>query len=289
MAKISIGLPVFNGENYISESITSILNQTFTDFELIISDNASSDNTRLICLEFQLLDSRIKYHRQEYNIGINRNFQFVLLNSKSDFFIWASHDDIWDLNWLTSLYNISKKYNTLTYGKVQFINDNGDFTNSTVNLREMVYTSKFVPFRLFKFICDPWLIGKMLLFHGLYPKKLISNSAIDTLTYGNFNNDLYFVYEVLKNCKIKHANVLHYKRVHTSNDSILNSTTIKNISYNKYLLFLKNLFLIKYYTIFFKKNDIMTKLYFILYTPLIPYYILKNIFYNFSYHLKKIK
>ena len=289
MPKISIGLPVFNGEKFLSSSIESILNQTFIDFELIISDNASSDLTSSICQNYTKKDSRIKYYRQKTNIGLYHNFKFVLENTYSEFFIWASHDDLWDSNWLTNLYNISIKYDSLTYGRVQFINENGQFINSTVNLREMAYASKFVPFRLFEFICDPWLIGKMMLFHGLYPKKLITKSAIDTLTYGNFNNDLYFVYEVLKNCKIKNIKTLHYKRVHTLNDSILNSTTNINAPHNKYVLFFKNLFLIKYYTIFFNKNNIKTKICFILFTPLLPYYILKNIFYNFSYHLKKIK
>jgi cellulose synthase/poly-beta-1,6-N-acetylglucosamine synthase-like glycosyltransferase len=65
--KVSIGLAVFNGENYIREAIDSILAQTFTDFELIISDNASTDRTKEICKEYESKDSRTEYYRNPSN------------------------------------------------------------------------------------------------------------------------------------------------------------------------------------------------------------------------------
>jgi glycosyltransferase involved in cell wall biosynthesis len=67
--KISIGLPVRNGEEYLEESIDSILAQTFTDFELIISDNASTDRTEAICRAYAAKDRRIRYYRNPVNIG----------------------------------------------------------------------------------------------------------------------------------------------------------------------------------------------------------------------------
>ncbi len=66
---LSIGLPVFNGEKYISQRIKSILSQTFQNFELIISDNASEDRTSEICINYANKDDRIRYHKQETNIG----------------------------------------------------------------------------------------------------------------------------------------------------------------------------------------------------------------------------
>ncbi|MEZ4707760.1 MAG: glycosyltransferase, partial [Caldilineaceae bacterium] len=67
--KVSIGLAVYNGEDYLSEAIESILNQSFSDFELIISDNASTDRTTAICEAYAAQDARIRYHRNETNIG----------------------------------------------------------------------------------------------------------------------------------------------------------------------------------------------------------------------------
>ena len=92
--KISVGMPVWNGDKTLSAVINSILGQTFTDFELIISDNESSDTTEAICRAYVENDKRIKYFRQESNIGAIKNFQFVLSNSIGTYFMWAAADDL---------------------------------------------------------------------------------------------------------------------------------------------------------------------------------------------------
>src|SRR4030066_62015 len=86
---VSIGMPVYNGEPYIRAALESLLAQTFTDFELIISDNASTDATESICREYAARDSRIDYVRHEKNQGASANFQFVLDQARGEFFIWA--------------------------------------------------------------------------------------------------------------------------------------------------------------------------------------------------------
>ena len=68
--RLSIGLPVYNGENFLAESIESLLGQSYEDFELIISDNASTDGTEDICRSYAQQDSRIRYIRQPHNIGL---------------------------------------------------------------------------------------------------------------------------------------------------------------------------------------------------------------------------
>jgi glycosyltransferase involved in cell wall biosynthesis len=91
---VSIGLAVYNGERYLREAIDSILAQTFTDFELIISDNASTDSTAAICLEYVTRDSRIRYHRNDTNIGGANNENLTFRMSRGKYFRWAAHDDI---------------------------------------------------------------------------------------------------------------------------------------------------------------------------------------------------
>jgi glycosyltransferase involved in cell wall biosynthesis len=91
---VSIGLAVFNGENFIKEAIDSILAQTYQDFELIISDNASTDKTEEICLDYASRDSRIRYHRNSTNIGGANNENRTFQLSKGKYFRWAAHDDI---------------------------------------------------------------------------------------------------------------------------------------------------------------------------------------------------
>ena len=91
--KVSIGMPVFNGEPFIREALDSLLAQTFTNFELIISDNASTDGTEAICREYAACDARIRYVRQPENRGALSNFQFVLDAARGEYFMWAAHDD----------------------------------------------------------------------------------------------------------------------------------------------------------------------------------------------------
>ncbi len=91
---VSIGLPVFNGEDYLEAALESLLTQTFTDFELIISDNASTDRTAAICEAYAAKDARIRYHRNDYNIGAAENFNRVFHLSRGKYFKWAAHDDL---------------------------------------------------------------------------------------------------------------------------------------------------------------------------------------------------
>ena len=92
---VSIGLPVYNGERYLRNSLDALLAQTFTDFELIISDNASTDSTAAICQEYTARDCRIRYVRQRTNIGAAPNHNFVAALARGRLFKWASHDDLY--------------------------------------------------------------------------------------------------------------------------------------------------------------------------------------------------
>ncbi len=93
--KVSIGMPVYNGAEFISQALDALLAQSYTNFELIISDNASTDTTQSICLDYAARDPRIKYVRNEVNIGSVGNFQRVLALSTGEYFMWAAHDDLW--------------------------------------------------------------------------------------------------------------------------------------------------------------------------------------------------
>ena len=99
-AKITIGVPVFNGETSIRRSLDSVLSQTFLDFELIISDNGSTDSTSLICREYAKNDQRIRYIRNEKNMGGIANFKLLLDESKTEYFVWLAADDYWDPTFL---------------------------------------------------------------------------------------------------------------------------------------------------------------------------------------------
>jgi glycosyltransferase involved in cell wall biosynthesis len=97
-------MPVFNGEKYLDGALKALLHQTFTDFELVISDNASTDLTERICREAAERDSRIRYIRQEVNIGAVSNFNYVLQQARGSYFLWAAVDDLWSPNYLETLH-----------------------------------------------------------------------------------------------------------------------------------------------------------------------------------------
>jgi glycosyltransferase involved in cell wall biosynthesis len=124
---VSIGLVVYNGEKLISRAIGSLLAQDYTNFELIISDNASTDNTGKICLDFANKDKRIRYVRQKENIGMAGNFPFVLGEAKGGYFMWAAHDDWWAPTFISDLKTALD--NNPDYGvamsSIERINDDG--------------------------------------------------------------------------------------------------------------------------------------------------------------------
>jgi glycosyltransferase involved in cell wall biosynthesis len=91
--RVSIGLPVYNGETFLAKSLDATLSQTYEDFELIISDNASTDRTAEICASYTARDSRIKYYRNERNIGGGNNFNRTFELSSGEYFQWTTNDD----------------------------------------------------------------------------------------------------------------------------------------------------------------------------------------------------
>ncbi|NOZ52738.1 MAG: glycosyltransferase family 2 protein [Gammaproteobacteria bacterium] len=91
---VSIGLPVFNGATYLPEALESLLAQRYESFELLISDNASSDETQSICESFARRDARIKYLRQAENLGAAKNYNLLVDAAKGRYFKWAAHDDL---------------------------------------------------------------------------------------------------------------------------------------------------------------------------------------------------
>ena len=93
--RLTIGLPVYNSERYVAESIASLLGQSYTDFELIISDNASTDDTPGICERHAKEDSRIRYYRQPTNIGLAPNHNFCAEQARGELFKWAAGDDLY--------------------------------------------------------------------------------------------------------------------------------------------------------------------------------------------------
>jgi len=126
--EVSVGLPVYNGEQYLGEAVQSICEQTFADFELIISDNASTDRTAEICRDMASRDSRIRYMRQPRNIGAARNFDFVARAANGKFLKWTTANDRSDRTMLAKCVDVLQREDdaVLCYGRTCLIDGSGN-------------------------------------------------------------------------------------------------------------------------------------------------------------------
>jgi glycosyltransferase involved in cell wall biosynthesis len=128
MPKLSIGIPVFNGQEFLPELLDSLLAQTFRDFEILICDNASTDRTQDICLEYARIDSRIRYTCNERNLGANPNHNRVFELSTAPLFKWAAHDDLYRPDYLTTCVRLLDENPdvVLAHTGTAFIDEAGD-------------------------------------------------------------------------------------------------------------------------------------------------------------------
>ncbi|ADR19063.1 glycosyltransferase family 2 protein [Calditerrivibrio nitroreducens] len=212
--QVSIGMPVYNGAKFISEALDSLLAQTFTDFELIISDNASTDETEAICREYAAKDKRIRYIRQRENLGAAANFKYVLDQAEGEYFMWAAADDVWDKKWIEKLLPISIINHCIAFGTLQTIDSNSKPLQHPANGRNFAYTgSKFM--RRLKYFLEPAFLGKPNPIYGIYPKRLITPNMFSVLASTKFGADMLFMYALLEHVEIRSdMTVLLYKRIH---------------------------------------------------------------------------
>jgi glycosyltransferase involved in cell wall biosynthesis len=124
---ISVGIPVYNGANYLAGAIESILGQTYQDFELLIQDNASTDRTEEICREFACRDARVSYVRNAENLGAVPNYNLLFERARGRYFKWAPHDDVCAPTFLERCAAVldADPAVVLCSGQTRLINDDG--------------------------------------------------------------------------------------------------------------------------------------------------------------------
>jgi glycosyltransferase involved in cell wall biosynthesis len=128
---VTIGLPVFNSERYIRQSLDSLLAQTYTNFVMVVSDNASTDGTAQICKQYAAADSRVKYFRNDVNIGNPRNFNRVFELASTRYLKWSTADDFWAPTFLERAMEIMEGDSSIALCYPQAILVDADGANPT--------------------------------------------------------------------------------------------------------------------------------------------------------------
>ena len=205
-------MPVYNGERFIRKAIESLLAQTIAEFELIISDNASTDGTEAICRDYAKRDARIRYVRQSVNQGAVANFKFVLEQSAGLYFMWAAADDYWSSNWLEVLLGDFVSGTALAFGHVVSVDESDN----------LIERFKYRGFSNIAFVS--WVqyflreefYYKANYIYGLYKRQGLLRFAFGT-TYGADNH---FVFEVIQQGKLStNPNALFFKRTAATSEA----------------------------------------------------------------------
>jgi glycosyltransferase involved in cell wall biosynthesis len=213
-ATVSIGMPVYNGEKYICEALDSLLNQSHADFELIISDNASTDATEEICRKYAAKDLRIRYIRQSENRGILANFQFVLDEARGEYFMWAAADDAWDVNWIDELLGVIRRTGSRSaFGKIQTISHDSKAIKHYANDLIFDYRGSPLARRLKYFIAFEGA-GKANPMYGIW-----SSNVLRTIILNEYTLDYFIMFDLLKKTEVAGCkNTKIYKRIHLKNE-----------------------------------------------------------------------
>lgn len=176
MPLVSIGLPVYNGSKFIAQALESLLNQSFRDFELIIADNASTDNTYEICRQYAEKDARIVLIRNQVNIGMLQNFRLVFRKSSGTYFMWGSDHDLWSADFIQELSQVlnANAEVVLAYAKAQDIDGAGAKINGTQQPFETYGQSKI---GRIKAVCSR-MSGAGYMIYGLYRSAALAKTSI---------------------------------------------------------------------------------------------------------------
>lgn len=215
---VSVGMPIFNAQNFLGEALYALLNQSYPNLEIIVSDNCSTDDSVLIVKNFMKKDSRIRLIEQETNMGAIRNFEFVLEESKGEFFFWAAHDDLWDEKFVEII--ISKFRNSVDQVHCQYsridvtgiIRETGKY--HYINhpwLRTDFNHSKFYNVLIYYLNRNPYWI-----YAGIYRTK-----SVKSISMRNFGNSIAYTDAIFLSHFLAKFNTLEI------NDRLFKSRIIK--------------------------------------------------------------
>ncbi len=214
---VSIGLPVYNGEPFLEQAINSLLRQTFENFELVISDNASTDRTAAICESHAQRDPRIRYVRQTTNIGAMANFRYVLDQARGRWFMWAAGDDFWDPKWIERLHSrLARGDCQAAVGQVRHVDETSRLIDHMATGRVFDYQGHRWARRL-RFFAEFEGTGKANVFYALFDRRLLAQLPVE-----GYAHDYHLIFSFLGLGNVAGVPDVHiHKRIHSDAASVL--------------------------------------------------------------------
>lgn len=202
---VSIIIPIYNSEKYLAKCLNSVKNQSYEDFEVLLIDDGSTDNSAMICKEFINNDSRfVYYYKKNEGVSVARNFGINI--SKGKYIIFIDSDDVIAKDFLLDMIEETEKYNTFVCSDVIFFKDN-EIDHIKKNKKE----KKIKEFNNEKKYQILYTSSGGYIFNKLYSSKIIKNNKIyfDKKIY--MCEDLLFNIMYLRNCnKVTFLNKKNY-------------------------------------------------------------------------------
>jgi glycosyltransferase involved in cell wall biosynthesis len=207
---VSIGMPVYNGGKYLRQALDSLLAQDYYNFELNISDNASTDDTAAICEGYCARDQRLHYYRNPTNLGMLANWERVFELASSDLFMWAACDDCWSPNYLRTLVDclLANPQATLAAGRICFTDVNGNLYAGHHNAPAHETDGNLGPAKqLLQQHAVNWL-------HGVYRKRSVAKFLPTFFTGNPWGSDAVLLLEICLATEVVGSNeAIIYKRL----------------------------------------------------------------------------
>lgn len=259
---VSIGIPTYNHGKFLSQCLRTIVAQTYKNIEIIISNNASDDNTRAICKQFAKKDKRIRYFEQKKNIGAGNNFNLVFSKAHGKYFMWAASDDLFHKDYVKSILselvknpNASLGVSNMTYFK---------------NKQKELYKLKFKNVEssidaLRTYLLHPKYISTM--FYGIYKTSMLKkhftkNGLLTNPFHFSYTEDDRLLFRVLLTGGLVHIDKYYFSKRDTTYLSKMKNGIDKNVSkslptiiLNNFLLILSNICNFFYFQYFIYSSD----------------------------------
>ena len=184
---VTIGIPVYNEEKYLSRAIESVLSQSYPHFQLIVSDNCSTDNSYEIAKQYEELDKRIRVFKHNKNYGPVLNFQYLLNEANTEYFAWLGSHDYYEKDFLQDAISIHQNNQecSLVYPIVTLVNEEGEF----IEWGHSDIKSEFVG-RFSDALIIPKKLNKCFNIYGVFKYEIIRKIKVEHI-YGSDDLQLF--------------------------------------------------------------------------------------------------